>query len=172
MWQGRFIFLKSNADVWRETKSAYLDVDVPIISKYVLALMQFGQVQGFQRIFKLNILGENRGTHGLKIEVGYDYREFYEERFVLLPDSVLYSSTWGSDDVWGEAGSLWGGAVDGVYQFQIRPRQQRCQALKLKIEDFFGSGSGTAGFALSNVTAEIGVEPNIARLAKTKIIAP
>ena len=172
MWQGRFIFLKSNADVWRETKSAYLDVDVPIISKYVLALMQFGQVQGFQRIFKLNILGENRGTHGLKIEVGYDYREFYEERFVLQPDDVLYSSTWGSDDVWGEAGTLWGGAVDGVYQFQIRPRQQRCQALKLKIEDFFGSGSGTAGFALSNVTAEIGVEPNIARLAKTKIIAP
>ena len=172
MWQGRFIFLKSNADVWRETKAAYLDVDVPIISKYVLALMQFGQVQGFQRIFKLNILGENRGTHGLKIEVGYDYREFYEERFVLLPDSVLYSSTWGSDDVWGEAGTLWGGPVDGVYQFQIRPRQQRCQALKLKIEDFFGSGSGTAGFALSNVTAEIGVEPNIARLAKTKIIAP
>jgi hypothetical protein len=172
MWQGRFIFLKSNADVWRETKNVYLDVDVPIISKYVLALMQFGQVQGFQRIFKLNILGENRGTHGLKIEVGYDYREFYEERFVLQPDDVLYSSTWGSDDVWGEAGSLWGGPVDGVYQFQIRPRQQRCQALKLKIEDFFGSGSGTAGFALSNVTAEIGVEPNIARLAKTKIIAP
>lgn len=172
MWQGRYVFLKSNADVWRETKTAYLDVDVPIISKYVLALMQFGQVQGFQRIFKLNILGENRGTHGLKIEVGYDYREFYEERFVLLPDSVLYSSTWGSDDVWGEAGTLWGGSVDGVYQFQIRPRQQRCQALKLKIEDFFGSGSGTAGFALSNVTAEIGVEPNIARLAKTKIIAP
>lgn len=172
MWQGKFVFLKSTGEVWRETKGVYVDVDVPIISKYVLALMQFAQVQGFQRIFKINILGENRGTHGLKIELGYDYREFYEERFLLQPDSVLYSSTWGSDSVWGQAGTLWGGNVDGVYQFQVRPRQQRCQALKLKIEDYFGSGTGTGGFALSNVTAEVGVEPNIGRLAKTKIIAP
>lgn len=172
VWQGKFVFLKATGEVWRETKGRYVDVDVPIISKYVLALLQFAQVQGFQRIYKLNILGENRGTHGLKIEVGYDYREFYEERFLLNPDDVLYSSTWGSDSVWGQAGTLWGGNVDGVYQFQIRPRQQRCQALKLKIEDYFGSGTGTGGFALSNVTAEVGIEPNIGRLAKTKIIAP
>ena len=96
VWQGKFVFLKATGEVWRETKGSYVDVDVPIISKYVLALLQFAQVQGFQRIYKLNILGENRGTHGLKIEVGYDYREFYEERFLLNPDDVLYSSTWGS----------------------------------------------------------------------------
>ena len=172
MWQGKYVFLKTTAEIWRETKDRYLDVDVPIISKYVLALMQFAQVQGFQRIFKINILGENKGTHGLKLELGYDYRDFYEERFILAPDTVLYDSIWGDDSVWGEAGTLWGGNLDGVYQFQIRPRQQRCQALKLKIEDYFGSGTGTAGFALSNVTAEVGIEPNVARLAKTKIIAP
>ena len=172
VWQGKYVFLKSTAEIWRETKGQYLDVDVPIISRYVLALMQFGQIQGFQRIFKINILGENKGTHGLKIEVGYDYRDFYEERFTIYPDTVLYDSIWGDDPVWGDSTTLWGGNYDGVYQFQIRPRQQRCQALKLKVEDFFGSGTGTAGFAFSNVTAEVGVEPNIARLAKTKIIAP
>lgn len=172
MWQGKYLFLKSAGEIWRETKDQFLDVDVPIISKYVLALMQFAQVQGFQRIFKINILGENLGTHGLKIEVGYDFRDFYEERFIINPNDVLYSSSWGSDTVWGQAGTLWGGLYDGVYQFQIRPRQQRCQALKLKIEDYFGSGTGTAGFALSNVTAEVGIEPNVARIAKTKIIAP
>lgn len=172
VWQGKWVFLKSTAEIWRETKDQYLDVDVPIISKYTLALMQFGQIQGFQRIFKINILGENKGTHGLKVEVAYDYREFYEERFIIYPNDVLYSSTWGSDTVWGQAGTLWGGNVDGVYQFQIRPRQQRCQALKLKVEDFYASGSGTAGFAFSNVTAEVGVEPNIARISKSKIIAP
>lgn len=172
MWQGKYVFLKATGEIWRETKDKFLDVDVPIISKYVLALMQFAQVQGFQRIFKINILGENLGTHGLKIEVGYDFRDFYEERFIVYPDSVLFDSVYGDDTVWGEAGTLWGGNYDGVYQFQIRPRQQRCQALKLKIEDFFGSGTGTAGFALSNVTAEMGIEPNVARIAKTKIIAP
>jgi len=172
VWQGKYLFLKSTAEIWRETKGQYLDVDVPIISTYVLALLQFGQVQGFQRIFKINLLGENRGTHGLKIEVGYDYRDFYEERFIVYPDTVLFDSTWGDDTVWGEAGTLWGGNYDGVYQFQIRPRQQRCQALRLKVQDFFGSGSGTAGFAFSNVTAEVGIEPNVARIAKSKIIAP
>jgi hypothetical protein len=172
VWQGKYVFLKSTAEIWRETKGQYLDVDVPIISTYVLALLQFGQVQGFQRIFKINLLGDNRGTHGLKIEVGYDYRDFYEERWIVYPDTVLFDSVWGDDSVWGEAGTLWGGNYDGVYQFQIRPRQQRCQALRLKVQDFFGSGSGTAGFAFSNVTAEVGIEPNVARLAKTKIIAP
>ena len=171
-WQGKFVFLQSSAEIWRENQSSYIDVDVPIISKYVLALLQFAQVQGFQRIYKINILGENRGTHGLKIEVGYDFREFYEERFLIEPDDVLVGEVWGEDSVWGEAGTIWGGNVDGVYQFQIRPRQQRCQALRLKIEDYFGSGTGSAGFALSNVAAEMGVEPNAARLAKTKIIAP
>lgn len=172
MWNRKYVFLKTSGEIWRETRDKYVDVDVPIISKYVLALMQFAQVQGFQRIFKINILGDNMGTHGLKIEVGYDYREFYEERFIIYPDSVLFDSVYGDDSVWGEAGTLWGGNYDGVYQFQIRPRQQRCQALKLKVEDFFGSGAGTAGFAFSNVTAEVGLEPNVARIAKTKIIAP
>jgi len=166
------VFLKTNAEVLRETPSTYVDVDTPIISRYVLAFLQFGQVQGFQRIYKMNILGENRGTHGLKIELGYDFRDFYEERFLVEPDDVLVSGSWGSDSVWGEAGTLWGGNVDGVYQFQIRPRQQRCQALKLKVEDYFPNNTGSAGFAFSNVTAEIGVEPNVARIAKTKIIAP
>ena len=171
-WQGKFVFLQSSAEIWRENQSSYIDVDVPVISKYVLALLQFAQVQGFQRIYKINILGENRGTHGLKIEIGYDFREFYEERFLIEPDDVLVGEVWGEDSVWGEAGTIWGGELDGVYQFQIRPRQQRCQALRLKIEDYFGSGTGSAGFALSNVAAEMGVEPNAARLAKTKIIAP
>lgn len=171
-WNNTFVFLKTNAEVLRETPNAYVDVDTPIISRYVLAFLQFGQVQGFQRIFKMNILGENRGTHGLKIELGYDFRDFYEERFLVEPDDVLVSGSWGSDSVWGEAGTLWGGNVDGVYQFQIRPRQQRCQALKLKVEDYFPNNTGSAGFAFSNVTAEIGVEPNIGRIAKTKIIAP
>jgi hypothetical protein len=107
-----------------------------------------------------------------KLEVGYDYRDYFEERFTVFPNTVLQDTTWGGEDTWGEQDTLWGGDSDGVYQFQIRPRQQRCQALKLKIEDFFNTGSGTAGFALSNVTAEVGIEPNIARLNKTKIIAP
>ena len=172
VWQSKWVFLKSDAEIRRETPNVYLDVDSPIISKFTLALMQFAQVQGFQRIFKLNVLGENRGTHGLKIEVGYDYRDYFEERFIVFPNTVLQDTEWGGEPAWGESETLWGGDSDGVYQFQIRPRQQRCQALKLKIEDFFNTGSGTAGFALSNVTAEVGIEPNIARLSKTKIIAP
>ena len=170
-WQGKFIFLKSSAEVWRETKGSYVDNGQPIITSYVLSLMQFGQIQGLQRIYKINVLGEYRGEHGLKLELGYDFREFYEERFIVEPQGVLYDSTWGDDTVWGEAGTAWGGTADGVYQFQIRPRTQKCQALKLKVSDFFTS-TGSAGFAFSNITAEVGIEPNVARIGKTKIIAP
>ena len=170
-WQGKFIFLKSSAEIWREVKGTYTDNGQPIITSYVLSLMQFAQVQGLQRIYKINVLGEYRGEHGLKLEVGYDFREFYEERFIVQPEGVLYDSIWGDDSVWGEAGTTWGGNADGVYQFQIRPRTQKCQALRLKVSDFFTS-TGTAGFAFSNISAEVGIEPNIARLSKTKIIAP
>jgi len=170
-WQNKFIFLKDNAEVLREQKGLYTDKGQPIETSYVLSLLQFGQIQGFQRIYKLNVLGEYRGDHGLKIELGYDYRDFYEERFINYPDGILFDGKWGDDTVWGEAGSAWGGVSDGVYQFQVRPRQQRCQAMKLRISDFFVT-TGTAGFALSNVTAEVGIEPNAARIAKTKIIAP
>jgi len=38
------------------------------------------------------------------------------------------------------------------------------------VSDFFTS-TGSAGFAFSNITAEVGIEPNAARLSKTKIIA-
>ena len=168
-WQGKFIFLKSSAEVWRETKGSYLDNGQPIITSYVLSLMQFAQIQGLQRIYKINVLGEYRGEHGLKLELGYDFREFYEERFIVEPQGVLYDSTWGDDTVWGEAGTAWGGTADGVYQFQIRPRTQKCQALKLKVSDFFTS-TGSAWFAFSNITAEVGIEPNAARLSKLKLL--
>jgi hypothetical protein len=91
VWQSKWVFLRADAEIRRETPDQYLDVDSPIITKFTLALMQFAQVQGFQRIFKLNVLGENRGTHGLKLEVGYDYRDYFEERFTVFPIRVRLS---------------------------------------------------------------------------------
>lgn len=92
--------------------------------------------QGYQRLYSIYILGKHKSAHKLKVQIAYNYDE-----------SELY-------DV--EATTIPG----AVYQQEIRPNIQKCQAFKLIIEDTTQSGTGES-FILSSIIMEVGVKSTL-----------
>lgn len=153
---------------WRETPAAFTDPllpgGVPIITRYVLALLQFAGVQGFQRIYRILFLGERRGNCTVRAQAAYNFRAAYNELQTIaagasfgpvFTDASYYSTTVDTS------------TDDGVFQLEINPKVQRCEALMLLVEDAFPSG-GSEGFTFSHITAEIGLMPGAFRLRASR----
>lgn len=103
------------------------------------------QRQGIQRVRSIYILGEtsaeavtaNRGvTIPISVEIAYDYSNTFST--VSYVASFVTSS-----------------ASAVAFQIEIRPQQQKCETIKLRITE---TGAGTAGFSLANMTFRVAMK--------------
>jgi hypothetical protein len=152
-WISDFVFLKADGQALIEAAD-FSDNGVPIKTKVSTNWFQFGGVQGFQRIYSGTILGQYVGPHSLKVKVAYDFEDFFDEEFDIDPQPIVEGQAFGS----GVFGGTEFGAGTGVYQFKFQPARQKCQAMRIQIEDNFITSESSGGFNISGVTLEIGVK--------------
>lgn len=162
---GQFVFAKSDGNVLRESTETYGDAGAPVASVIETGWISFAGLQGYQRVYRIDLLGGYVGAHLLKVSVAYDFREYFEEVFYCTPADLILGGAFGEGDTFGE-GTTYGGDVDGVYNFKMRPARQKCSSIKLKIEDVFETGDPTGGFALSAITFQVGIKTGLKRGAK------
>ena len=110
-------------------------------------------VQNFGRARRLLLLGEFVSKHKMKVSVAYDYEQYYQDEYVLTPeDAADYNITTKPAN-----SDLYNGTIDGVYQWRIHLAKQKCQAIKIKIEDVEDGVDGES-FRLSDLTLEVGLK--------------
>jgi hypothetical protein len=160
-WLGAYVFLKADGSALRETDGVYADDGVPIRTRIETSWIQVAGLQGFQRLYRLALLGEYVGEHVLKASLSYDFEDWSRESFTIQPSTVVRGPSYGSSSPYG-TGSF--GQGTGVYQFELKPARQKCQAFRLTLEDTFPEGQGTGAFSLSGVTAIVGVKGGTNRL--------
>lgn len=165
-WNSTYVFVNSSGVTFAEQVGAFSDNSVPIKTKIETSWISVGGLQGFQRLYKLVLLGGYLGSHTLKVSVAYDFKDFTEETFTIDPAVASQGSVYGSDTTYGSGATF--GDADGVYQFEIKPSKQKCQSFKLIIEDIFPSSEGTAAFSVSSLLAVVGVKSGTNRLPGTK----
>jgi hypothetical protein len=162
-WQNNFVFLKTNGEAWQESAS-YADNGSVIRTRISTQWFQTGGLQGFQRCYNGIILGEYIGDHRLRVRVAYDFEPFYREEFIMNPAPVVNGDVFGTG-IYG-SGSFGGGT--GVYQFEFKPARQKCQSMRLLIEDAFPDNQGTGAFNITGLTLGIGVKGGTNRLPDTQ----
>lgn len=162
-WQNNFVFLKSNGEVWQES-STYADNGSVIRTRISTQWFQTGGLQGYQRCYSGVLLGEYIGEHRLRVRVAYDFEPFYREEFIMNPIPVVNGDVFGTG-IYG-SGSFGGGT--GVYQFEFKPARQKCQSMRLLIEDAFPDNQGTGAFNITGLTLVIGVKGGTNRLPDTQ----
>ena len=165
-WEGSFVFAKSNGTFFKENSASWQDVSTPIVSKVLTSWLDVSGVQGYQRFYRGLILGEYRGTHTLKVSVATDYKPYYDEQFNMAT-SVLTGTVTNDASYYGDYAT---GSTDSVYQFQFRPKNQKCQSMQLLIEDSFSTGN--EGFTISGITLIAGVKKGTFKLPATKTMNP
>lgn len=153
-----------------------LVIENPLTKKYLGAAViqnvtspwvKLSGVQGFQRLYNIYILGKYKTPHNVKVRVWYDYEEYYSEEYVITPlTAASYNITARPTNGQIESGAK----TDGVYQYKIGVKRQKCQSVKIEIIDEpldIANNSGES-YNLVNMALEMGVMKNAARLPAAK----
>lgn len=160
LYNDKFVIAKTNGSIWIENKSSYLDDGIAYSRRIVTPWFSLAGLQHAQRLYRLNILGELKSPHKLKIYLAYDYEPARRELMewdssanlgsVSMPDGAYYStpSTFTTEN--------------RTYDIEFRPAIQKCESFRLEIydENSTSSGSPIDGECalLTSMTAVVGVK--------------
>ena len=163
-FNGTYYYVTNDGYVMKETPGLYKDNGQFIPMKIRSSWIQIGGVQGFQRFYKMLLLGNYKSPHKLQVSFSFDYNNYYVENTVIDATAVIAETTYGSGTYGTE--SPYGGEGN-IYQFQINPSIQKCQSFTYTIEDVRTTEDG-ASFELSHVLAEVGIKQGTGKLPDGK----
>jgi hypothetical protein len=115
------------------------------------AWLQFAGIQGFQRIYRLMLLGRNTTANPVYIRQRFFYDFSGTEDTADQPESSF-----------NPAGTAF------VVQNQHHFIKQKCEALKIQIRMRAGSGAADGRFRLTDLTLQVGVKPGYYKLPSSQ----
>lgn len=144
-----------NADIWannpvsiigglpfKEVEDSFIDDTTPYSVFVITPWLKLSGLQDFGRVYSLNILGEFKSAHTLRVTAYYDYATNYLEVYNVLP---LIS--------------------DSQYQYRIHLKKQKCESIQFVIEDVNPVGES---MTLSALTLEVGIKSGSMKLPATR----
>jgi hypothetical protein len=165
---GIYTIQLSDGSLLQETPGVFYDNGAAISVRAVTSWLQLGGINGFQRAYRLMLLGEYISPHSLLVGVSYDFDPSLVQNTIITPTQPDY---WGSGTFWGLGASgspdTWGGSYP-IYQWRIDLARQKCTAVQLTIADLQQSGTGES-MSLSALTLVAGVKSTIVKVPTTRI---
>ncbi len=168
--------------MWLQNRSKFTDGGSAILQSFTLPNLSFAGIQGYQRVFRLFLLGTFKGPHQLQVNIAYDFADGYAQSATVTPTNVV--GTWGSDIAWGagqgwQLADAWGGAgAAQLYEYRVDLGRQKCTSVRVQVSELQGAVAvpgavgGPApvppayneGFAISSIAFEVGALPGANRL--------
>lgn len=167
VWGDTFVRVQSNGRVYSEDRTAHDDDGAHVRLRLTTTWMSLGGVSGFQRIWRVLILGVYKSPHSVRVRIGYDFSPGWEYDETIDAEAATGAGSWGSSDTWG-SDRYWGGAP-GIDWFQARPGRQKCSSVRLCIEDV-QDDTATEGLTIGNICLLAGVKHGTQKLSATKAL--
>lgn len=147
-FNGNYVYVNTAGLVLQETPGLYLDNGSAITTKLRTSWLALSSVQGFQRVKRLELLGDytTGGTHGVRISIAYDFSESFS-----TPIAYTFSST------------------SGAYQYRERLPRQKCDAISLLIEEVT-TGSSADYIDFTNISFEAGMKKGLNKLGASQSV--
>jgi hypothetical protein len=155
-------YIVGTSGVWI-SNDTYLDDVQPIKFKIATSWLSLSGLAGFERLYRLQLLGNMKDPVKLKVSFFYDFREYAEE--VMYWDSTSGQVGYGEDS-FGEGN--FGGDSDGVFRVELRPARQKCTCVKMVIENIPVNNSQLAGFELSSLSLQVGMKQGLGKMRVNK----
>lgn len=147
IYQNKYTYAKSDGTVYQETPGLYLDDATSISMKLTTGWLSFAELQGFQRLYKLLLLGEYKSAHKLQVDICVDF-----------DDTPVQGST-----ITASPGQL--------YQYRIFLKRQKCQSMKFTIQDLPPDvGTLLEGYSISAMAFEMGVKQGLNKLPAARSV--
>lgn len=147
MWRGRYVFVFASGYVFMEDPTRYTDVDAWVTLQIETAWMSTTGPLGWQRVRRVQTLGEYRSAHGLTVEQAVDYSTTYQQTTTFTEANTLANK---------ERLTVRIGAQNGM--------NPRCQAYRIRITDTAPAVVGTGQAARwSGIALEVLPATGLAR---------
>ena len=166
-WLDTYTLLTTSNVVKTETVGEYANSGAVIKSKIQTGWMAFAGIQGYQRLYGIELLGEYLADTQLRVSILYNYVNSSTENWNVNLDE--FGTTYG-EEVYGDE-EYYGGMETPQFQFRFQPELQKCQSFSLIIEDAFPTSTPSAGFTLSSLNLEVGILPGQFRLPPNRSIS-
>jgi hypothetical protein len=153
LYQNQYTYLGPTGIFYQETPGYYLDDTTPISLKIGTAWIKLSDIQNFQRIRRLYVVGDYFSPHFLNGQIYFDYETTPSETFQFTPQNVL-----------GLNGD------DNVYQFRYHMARQKCEAVQFVIFDDFTGLTAGEGYSLSEFSIEAGLKQGGNKLSPYKTV--
>ena len=164
------------------TTASFGGAIVPI--KLETGWLSFAGIQGYQRVYRMLLLGEYKSPHKLLIKIAYNYDDVWQQEKLIDVTSYTESYTYGSPttgtqntygDPSGTSAIAYGGKDNTQYQIRLNFAKQKCESVKISIEEVEGSNpSGDAesagpGFTLSNLSFIVGTKEGDFKIKQSRV---
>jgi hypothetical protein len=171
IWDTKFVYLASDNTLHKESTTDFRDSGSPVKLKVGTGWVKLTGLQGFQRVYRTMVLGEYKTRHRLRMKIYVDYSRTAVQTIEFTPSEVLsVDSGFYGDGVYGVE-SPYGQDGNGVYQFQAHMKRQKCQAIRIEIEDVADNAldaGNTESLSLTGVSFQVGAKRGQAKLASGK----
>lgn len=160
VFNGHFTYVNPTGTVLVETPGLFTDNKQFIKMRMVSSWLSFAELQGYQRAYRLSVLGNYKSPHQLLVQVAYDFNPFFTQQTYIDAGSLLSTNVYGQDAQYGDS-TVYGGAYPS-YQFQVYFQQQKCEAVQISLEDCPENPYGE-GLSLSTFGIIVGVKTGFNR---------
>lgn len=126
------------------SSTSFSDAGTYIPIKFQTGWLSFADIQGAQRLYKLQILGTYKSPHRLTVSLAFDNGPVTQTQVITVSDPMV------------------------PYQLAIKPKTQRCQSVQITIEDSGMGATGGEGFDFSSLAGEFGIQGRLRLLRKSQ----
>ena len=186
-----YYYLNTSGDgnlVYKEVVDKFDDNGNPVEINLETGWISFAGIQGYQRVYRMMVLGEYKTNHSLKVKIAYDFDDEYVDELTMKFFDITSSETgvdienyqFGnppSPGVYGDPGSstsyataiAYGGKNNNQYQVKINLKKQKCESFKIRIENLQKTEQTGEGLVLSNLAFVVGIKGTEYKIKSSRV---
>lgn len=153
--QGIYSFLTADGTLKQETAGQFADTmlisgtETPtyIPISFDTGWLSFADVEAYQRIWKMILMGNYISNHNLSVQIYYDFNESY---FDTVTINDVFSTP-----------------PPGIYQYRVFMPRQKCTSMRFKITEVQYQTTIGEGLSLSSMTLEVGKKRGLNKIGDT-----
>jgi hypothetical protein len=157
-----YYYLRPDNLIYKED-SSYTDNGTYIKSKVESGWLSFDGTQGYQRVYRLIILGNFASDHKIKVKVAYNHINAWTQEITVDAADFSSSTAYGDSSPYGSEATY---GSSNQYQFRIDLAKQKCESIKISIEDI--QSTAGQGMSLSGILFVVGVKGTDYKIAQSQ----
>jgi len=151
-----YYYLRTDKTLFKKNNDIFHDNGTSVKMSLTTGWMSFADMQNFKRVYRMEMLGSFYSPHKIKVTATYDFEEGTEHSKTIDTADFIDISTYGEDSPYGTGTPY--GSLGSVYQFRLDFNKQKCESIKIKIEDIQSGTELGRGAEWSNMSFVVGTK--------------